>query len=294
MNMKLGVCTTDFEKDSAEAIFARAAGYGFECVQLSLGGIEECGFEADKVIEFPGRVSPAAVKAILGAAQRHGVDIAAVNGTFNMAHPDGEVRKEGIRRFGELLETVQDLGSPMVTLCSGSRNRAHLWRPHPDNGTEEAYKDMLESMKRCAEMAEKAGVTIVIETEASNVIRTPAIAARTIRDVGSPRLKMILDCANLFLPGRACRELAKDTLDEAFYHFGYDIALAHGKDIRPGRGVSFCATGQGIVDFRHALEMLRAYGYRGDMILHGIFEDDLFPGCAEFMREQMRAFGAVQ
>ena len=92
-------------------------------------------------------------------------------------------------------------------------------------------------------------------------------------------------CANLFLPGRACREFAKDTLDEAFYWFGYDIALAHGKDIRPGKGISFCATGLGIVDFPHALRLLKQYGFEGDMVLHGIYEDGLFPGCVDFMRK---------
>ena len=283
--MRLGVCTTDFQRDTADAIFAKAAGFGFECVQLSLDSVAECGFVADKQCEFPGEIPGEALDAIRKASEKYHLPIVSMNGTFNMAHPDEQVRREGLRRFAGLMEIAKELGRPMVSLCSGSRNPNHLWRTHPDNVTEAAYRDMLECMKRCAEMAEKADVTLAIETEAANVIRTPQTAARVLRDVGSGKLKMILDCANLFLPGRACREFAKDTLDEAFYWFGYDIALAHGKDIRPGKGISFCATGLGIVDFPHALRLLKQYGFEGDMVLHGIYEDGLFPGCVEFMRK---------
>ena len=43
--------------------------------------------------------------------------------------------------------------------------------------------------------------------------------------VGSDKLKMILDCANLFHAGRAHPEFVRETLDAAFEAYGYDIVI---------------------------------------------------------------------
>lgn len=286
--MRIGICTTDFKTHMpAMDLFRKMADMGYETTQLAFSSVTECGFAADTRIEIPGSVSLEAIAAIRAAAEATGITVCAVNGTWNMAHPDREVREEGIRRFDGFLAAVAALGCPIASLCSGSRNAGHLWRPHPDNSAPEAWADMLDSMRRCARLAEKHGIVLAIETEASNVIDTPEKARIIMDEVGSPNLKMILDCANLFHAGDAKPENVRPAIDRAFACYGRDIVLAHGKDIRAGEGIDFCGTGFGIVDFPYTLDCLKDAGYTGEMVLHGIYRDEDMHGCLAFMKKCM-------
>ncbi len=275
-----GLCSSDFEAERpymADLLFGKMAALGFEATQFSLASVAEFDYRPDGRIEFPGVITPAAIRAVNAAAGKHNVKIRVINATFNMAHPDPEVRREGVRRFGPLCEAARELGAPFLSLCSGTRYAAHLWTASPDNGTEEAWNAMLDTMLRCTELAERYGLTLAIESEASNVISTPGRARRLMDTVKSERLKMILDAANLFHPGTAHPDRVKETLDHAFDVFGRDIVIAHGKDIREGDGIEFCGTGLGIVDFVHMARRLRELDFAGDMFLHGIYKEADMP-----------------
>jgi sugar phosphate isomerase/epimerase len=205
-----------------------------------------------------------------------------------MSHPDPEIRAEGLRRFEGFAAAVRELGSGIVSLCSGTRRREHLWRYHADSHTAAAWEDMLESMRRAAEVAERYGLTLAVETEYSNVVDTAAKARRMMDAVGSPRLKMVMDCANLFHPGQAYRDNAAAVMEDAFALVGRDTVLAHGKDIAESDGITFCPTGEGIVDFPLFIRLLREYGCGGDMILHGIYDETKMPYGLEILRSAMR------
>ncbi len=284
--MRIGLCTTDILYPlPAQELFEKIAALGYETVQLAFASVKECGFTPSAHIEIPDSVSDEAIEAIRAASERTGVSIGAVNGTWNMAHPDKSVRGEAIRRMDGFLKAVSSLGCPIVSLCSGTRSPLHLWHGDAANQTAEAWSDMLDSMKRAAELAEKYNILLAIETEAGNIIDTPEKARRVMDEAGSPNLKMVLDAANLFHAGEAKTENMRPRLDEAMKHFGRDVILAHGKDIRETDGIAFCGTGFGIVDFPYMISELAKLGFEGDMMLHGIeSESDLAP-CREFMKK---------
>lgn len=286
--MRIGICTTDYAyAQPADRLFAKMADMGFEVTQLAFCSVEECGFTPSSQIEIPGSVPKEALHAIRAASRASGVPVCAVNGTWNMAHPDSEIREEGLRRFEGFLAAVSELECPLVSLCSGTRSLVQLWSYDPATSSDSAWADMLNSMTRAVRMAERFGITLAIETEASNVIMSPERARRVMDEVASPNLKMILDCANLFQPGEASTETMRPTIDRAIRHFGRDIVIAHGKDIRPSEGIDFCGTGFGIVDFPYMVESLHRVGYAGDMFLHGIYDETAMPGCREFMAKCM-------
>lgn len=276
--MRTGVCTTDFEHAgeplrNADSLFSVIRGFGFECVQFAFSSIAETGFVPTGEIEIPETIPYKAVVAADRAAHKHGLPIEVINGTFNMAHPDASVREEGLRRFAILTEAAEALGAKYISLCSGSRNAAHLWTWSPDNDTKDAWDDMYDTISRAVVLAEKRNITLAIESEASNIIDTPENARRVMDAVGSAHLKMILDCANLFHRGTAHPENVQAVLAHAFDLFGRDIVIAHGKDIREGDGIDFCGTGLGIVDFAFTARKLQEAGYQGDMFLHGIYDE---------------------
>lgn len=276
---RCGVCSTDFESVShspysAAVLFAKMKERGFEAVQFAFSSIAETDFVPNGQIEIPAVIPPSAVAAVKLQSEANGIPVCVVNGTFNMAHPDKAVREEGIRRFEILCCAAKELGAAYISLCSGTRNPDHLWSAHPDNDTDAAWEDMRDTILRCTEIAERWGIVLAIESEASNIISTPARARRIMDEIGSPNLKMILDCANLFHAGQAHPECVRRTLDDAFAAYGHDIVLAHGKDILAGDGIAFCGTGRGIVDFTYTAKLLDEYGFGGDMFLHGIYDED--------------------
>ena len=283
--MKTGVCTTDFEKSPllpAAALFEKIRAFGFECVQFAFSSVTESDFVPSGQLELPGEISAATLSAVAAASEKTGLPIGVVNATFNMAHPDPEIRAEGLRRLRVHAKAAKALGCPVLSLCTGTRNAAHLWTPHPDNGSEAAWDAMLSTVSRAVEIAEEEDVVLAVESEASNVIDRPSRVKRLLEAVGSDRLRMILDPANLFRAGEAHPSNARRTLDEAFAAFGDKIAAAHGKDIREGDGISFCGTGLGIVDFPYMASLLRKYGFRGDMFLHGIYDEEDMPRALRY------------
>lgn len=279
--MKLGLCTTDLERTSPENLLTRVADYGFSCVQLAFDSVEIEGFTADTRIEIPGSVPSGILIRLDKTAASRGLDITAVNGTFNMSHPDSEIRSEGVRRFPGFLDAAKELGARYISICTGSRNPAHLWRPHPDNITESAWCDMQDTVLRCTELAASRGLTLMVEVEASNVVNTPERAKKLLDAVGDT-VKIVLDPANLFKAGEAHPENVRRVLDHADDVLHDDVVLAHGKDILEGEGLKFCGAGYGIVDFDY---MLRKISNVEAIMLHGAFTDEAIRSGFAYLSE---------
>ncbi len=275
--MRTGICTTDFEEKNAprmtaDELFALIRQYGYTCTQFAFSSVAESEYTPDGAIEIPAAIAPETIAAVEKASAKHSLPVMVFNGTFNMAHPDEEIRHIGLNRLGILADAADALGVKMISLCSGTRNPGNLWGYSPENDSADAWDAMYGTMQRAAEIAEKHGITLAIESEASNVISTPERARKLMDSIGSDKIKMILDCANLFHAGEAHPENVKSVITHAFEVYGHDIVIAHGKDIREGDGIDFCGTGDGIVDFSLTADLLRQYGYEGDMFLHGIYE----------------------
>lgn len=279
--IRTGICTTDLGTRPAREMFRFISDCGFGAIQFGFSSVTDTMYEADGNIEIPDcelmlKAEPDALKNISKAAYDAKLVISAVNGTFNAAHPDSEIRLEGVRRFDSFTVFSKELGAEIITLCSGTRCPTHLWTYDESNNTPEAWNDMTDTMKRLVEIAEKRDITLAIETEVSNIVSSPKLARKVMDEVGSDKLKMILDAANLFPAGCAKKGNVHSYLREAFDYFGHDIVLAHGKDIRESDGIDFCGTGEGIVDFSYMAKLLSEYGFTGDMMLHGIYDDSKY------------------
>ena len=282
--MRLGVCTTDFPTMPADKLFAKIKQLGFESVQLCFSTVAECSFESTPHCDLPPYIDDAAIEAIANAADRYGLELAGANGTCNLIHPDARMRAEFLSRFDEFADACCQLGIEVITLCSGTRSREGMWTLHPDNHTPDAWNDLRESLSFCAAVAEKYGLTLAIETEASNVIDTPQRARQILDEIGSPALKMVLDAANLFLPGTAHRSNVRSVLTQAFDAFGHDIVAAHGKDILDTDGIVFAPTGEGIIDYPFFVQKLTEYGYDGDFLLHSVFDEAKMQTAATMLK----------
>src|SRR6476620_1528816 len=120
--MKLGVMTKVFARNSIAETAEAIRGADLAAVQLNL---DDAGLEA-----LPADLPPQRCRNIRKAFQERDLEISAVSGTFNAIHPDREYRAECIRRVGLLASRCQDLGTGVITLCTGTRNPANMWRHH--------------------------------------------------------------------------------------------------------------------------------------------------------------------
>ena len=106
--MKIGIFAKTFSRPTIEELFQAIAGYGINSVQFNLSCV---GLET-----LPENVSSELVQRIADAAEQAALELAALSGTFNMAHPDPTVRRAGLEKFEILCEVAARLHIPVITL----------------------------------------------------------------------------------------------------------------------------------------------------------------------------------
>jgi sugar phosphate isomerase/epimerase len=274
--MQLGIFAKTFARPLVEEVFGAVAKHHLRCVQFN--------FACAGLPSLPDEVEPELAKRIRKSAAEHRIAITAVSGTFNMIHPDPKRRRDGLRKLGVIAAACDPIGATLVTLCTGTRDPEDMWRRHPDNDSPEAWRDLAISMTKALTIADKHNLTLGVEPETGNVVSSARHARRLLDEMKSPRLKIIMDAANLFHPGDLPR--MNEILDEAFDLLGGDIALAHAKELGLDGHAGGLALGTGMLDWDRCLSLLRSARFDGPLIMHGFEERDV-AASAKFLREKL-------
>lgn len=276
--MQIGIFTTVFGRPTLEGTLDAVAASGLRAVQFDL--------TSAGLPELPEQID-AGVAASIGAAFRErGITMAAVSGTYNIIHPDEAQRRAGLRGLRALAAACGALGTNIITLATGTRDRENMWKAHPDNTTPEAWAEAVAALREIAAIGAEHGVTMAFEPEVNNVVDSARSARLALDAVGSPHLKVVLDGANIFHVGEL-RAMAA-TLDEAFALLGGDIALAHAKDLDHDGDAGHLPAGHGLLDYDRYLRGLREVGYTGPVVLHGLAEGQV-TGCVAFLERRIAA-----
>jgi sugar phosphate isomerase/epimerase len=279
--IQIGILLATFRRGTLEGRLDAAKACGLACAQVSL----DCaGLPA-----MPDQISPELSQRIRREAAARGITIAAVQGTFNMSHPDAEHRRTGLRRLRVLAEACRQMGTSRIHVCTGTRDPDNMWRRHPDNDAPESWRDMVACVREAADIARQANVVLAFEPEVNNVVDSARKARRLLDEIGSPHLKVTIDPANIFHAGELPR--MREILDEAFTLVGKDIVLAHAKDLDHGGDAGHVAAGEGKLDYDRYLALLRAYQFTGPLLLHGLSEAQV-PGCVAFLRLKLAGASA--
>jgi sugar phosphate isomerase/epimerase len=191
------------------------------------------------------------------------VSICGVSGTFNMIHPDPDVRRWGLERLDVIARSAHPMGTNLVTLCTGTRDAEDQWRGHPDNATPAAWRDLCVVMTEAIAIADAHDVHLGIEPELANVVSSAALARQLIEDLQSDRLRIVVDPANLFDAGHRQRRIVSEAIDQ----LGDLVVVAHAKDRAPDGTIT--TPGTGLVDFDHYLTELERIGFDGPLVAHG-------------------------
>jgi sugar phosphate isomerase/epimerase len=273
--MRVGIFAKTFAAETLDGALDAVAATGVRTIQFNLalaGG--------PSLPDAP--LAPALTQRVHEAVAGRGLDMAAVSGTFNMAHPDPAVRRRGLDALARLIVAAPALGTRVVTLCTGSRDTEDMWRRHPGNATPEAWADMRACVADALSVAQQHDVVLAIEPEHGNVVADAAAARRLLDELASPHLKIVIDAANLILPGELSRQ--HETLEQALELLGDALVLAHAKDVREDGAI--VPAGQGGLDYARYVELLRAAAYDGPLVLHGLAPADV-PASVAFLQRHL-------
>lgn len=261
--MKLGIFAKTFERPTVEGVFEAVRQEGLRCVQFNMA--------CAGLPSMPDAINAALSARIRQAAAKAEIEMVAVSGTYNMIHPDLAVRQQGLRRLRTLAAACHELGTEVITLCTGTRDPLDMWHWHPDNNSPAAWADLLQAMEAALTIAEAEQVILAFEPERANVVQSAARGQALLQAMRSPRLKVVLDPANIIRPGEI--QVQRRVVEEAFNLLGEQIIIAHAKD--RAADDSFAVAGQGILDYDHYLRLLTAQGFSGPLILHGLAETEV-------------------
>jgi sugar phosphate isomerase/epimerase len=276
--VKVGIFAKTFVRPSLAATLDAVRAHRLDSVQFNLA--------CAGLPTLPDALDPAQVEHIHQALAARGIEMPAISGTFNMAHPDAAMRAQNLKRLRVLAGACRGLGTSVITLCTGSRDTQDMWRRHPDNDTPEAWRDMADCIGQALQIAEELDVTLAFEPEVANVIDSAAKGRRLLDEMRSPRLKVVMDAANLFHQGELAR--MPQVLAEAFDLLAADMILAHAKDLNHDGEAGHQAAGTGALDYDLYLRLLRAAGYDGPLILHSLEEAQVDLAVA-FLRGKLHA-----
>ncbi len=274
--MELGIFARTYARPTLEAVLDAVRAQGLAQVQFNLAGVG--------LPTVPETLPDDVCQRVHQAMRERGLTMAALSGTINLIHPDLAQRAEAVRRLAGLIKAAPALGTRIVTLCTGSREAANMWRHHPDNDTPEAWADLLASLAALLPAAEAAGVTLGVEPEPANVVSDAPRARRLLDEVRSPALKIVFDGANLaagHAPGEASRRLR-----DAAQMLGAEVISAHAKNLNADGHEVATADPAGVLDYDEYLAVLRSFHYTGPLLLHGLPEAAV-PESANFLRRKL-------
>lgn len=274
--MRIGVFAKTFPGSDPATVLAQSKAAGFEGVQYNMA--------CSGLPSMPDAISLQITRAVAQAAAETGQQIMALSGTYNMIHPDVAVRRVGERRLAVIAAASRQMGCPLVTLCTGTRDAEDQWRHHPESGSPESWLDLQRAFEVAIGIADQHDVQLGIEPELANVVNGATAARRLIDDMKSDRLRIVLDPANLAEEAEDAER--RDIIARAVDLLADRIVMAHAKD-RAADG-SVATAGKGVIDFGHFLSALKATGFDGPLVAHGFGAEEA-AGVAAFLRQQRQA-----
>ncbi|MBW4081909.1 sugar phosphate isomerase/epimerase [Paenibacillus sp. S150] len=270
--LHLGIRAHDFGRLPLPELLERLNRYRFPHVQLAVHK------------SFPESVpamtglSPGTAAYFGEAFRQAGIRIAVLGCYVNIVDSDPAKRALALNAFCTHLRLARDFGASLVGTETGSVGNGYT----PDNFTEEAFQQVVTSVRAMVAEAERFGVTVGIEAGLNHPLHTAQLAHRLLGLVPSNNLQIILDCANLMTVDNYRRQDA--VIAEALELLGDRIAVLHLKDftVRDGQ-IEIVPAGRGLLHFAPLLHYMKYKRPHIQGILESTPEEDVLES-ADFLR----------
>jgi sugar phosphate isomerase/epimerase len=261
LSSRLGIFARTFRRNTPAEVADAVTGAGYALAHWNFAAIGRSTLATD--------VEGALFTAVRTAFDCAGLGIPSASGTFNMIHPDADLRARLIEQAVRLIGLVPQLGAAVVTLCTGTRDPDNMWRAHSGNTDPSAWSDLRHSLDPLLEAADEVGIRLGVEPELANVVRDARTARRLLDEVGSDApIGIILDPANLLTPDTVDQQ--KNILGEAIDLLGDRVIGVQAKDVVLS---GYSAPGAGLMNYPAVFAQLARLG-PVPVIVQDASEDD--------------------
>ena len=233
---RLGIFARIFRRETPEEVAAAVARAGYALAHWNFAAIGRSTLAGD--------ADEAQVTAVRQAFDVAGVGIPSVLATFNVIHPDTELRTEQTAQAVRLIGLVPELAADVVTLCSGTRDPDNMWRAHPGNLAEDAWMDLRRTLDDLLAAGRRRGAP---GRRARTGQRRSGRegAAQLLDELGHDApIGIVLDPANLLSPETVSRQ--SEILAEAVDLLGTSVISVQAKDVVAS---GYSAAGVGLMDY---------------------------------------------
>ena len=246
--MKIGVTQIILSNQTLDDTLQLCQDAGYEAIELVFGS------GSDPDVDM----SDEEIRGVRERCNAAGIEIGssiawyAERGCF--VHPDKVQRDQGQKCLARSIEIAHTLGVDAVLLHPGQLTA--------DATYQEAWDWMVGGMREIAPLAEERGVTVGIENVWNKFLLSPREAGQMVDEVGSPRIGIYLDTANMMFYGYP---------EHWIRGLGDKITRVHFKDfVRKDR--AFVPLMDGDTDWATVVADLRTIGYDGP-VLHEVGGD---------------------
>jgi len=215
--MDVGVVTRSFGQLSNEETADLLAEKGFRWTELCFSQTDS------KYWVYNGRsdlsdMTDERSQTVVETYRGRGVEVPVLGVFTNLIDPDDSEREQNLLYFERMMQIAAVNGIPtVVTECGfipGARGvNADIY--------EEVFERLLNSFRWLLERAETYDLDVALEPCVIDIVPSAKRTADFISQLGSPRVKVLLDPANL---------IANSSEEDMFRHLTPHIAYFHGKD----------------------------------------------------------------
>ena len=176
-----------------------------------------------------------------------------------LIHPDPAEKERQIAYVVEQCEAAERVNCQSITTHVGTKSTESQVAPHPDNWRIETWRESVESLKEILRRTAGMEVKLIIEAVNMTAMNNPRAHKRLMEDVGSDRLKVLLDPINMISLRNYFR--TTELINECFDLLGEDIIACHAKDthVIPNKMSAYItevAAGKGQLDYELYLARL--------------------------------------
>jgi sugar phosphate isomerase/epimerase len=245
-------CTLDYPKDDTSIT---------EVVER----LKAKGFSAGNAYSGIGRKNPwltaseAEVRELKDACTANDVIFFDMHTVPYLIHPDPTEKERQIAYVVEQCEAAERVGCHSITTHVGTKSTVSPVAPHPDNWKIETWQESVASLKEVIRRTEGLKVNLIIEAVNMTAMNNPRAHKRIMDDVGSDRIKVLLDPINMISLRNYFR--TTELINECFDLLGENILACHAKDthVIPNQMsmyVTEVAAGKGQLDYELYLARL--------------------------------------
>jgi len=214
--LNLGVTTRSFPKLSNDETAEKMAESGVLCTELCFSQTDSRYWDYNKCYDLP--LTAADIAKIAEVYKNKGVAVTALGVFANCLVSEDEERRALLAHFERHMEAAAHSGIPCVsTECGFFPGQ----RGVNADRYESAFTQFSENLKALCAMAEKYSLAVALEPCVLDVVPSAKRMADLIDQIGSPRLKVLLDPANL---------IANSSEEDMFRYLTPHVFYFHGKD----------------------------------------------------------------